>query len=883
MSKIIISALAIVLIFSIAIAAKDTPQKGEKDAPQPSIPQLINYQGKLTDNAGNPQNGNFDMTFKIYNAAIGGTEYWNETQTGVTVTNGLFNVILGSVTLITNFPLGPNCYLEITVNGQLISPRQRIVSNGYSYYADEADNAAALGGIPASNYVVRPVQTADIADGAATNAKIGANAVTTDKIQDGTIQQADLSFTPATRPLTPPVATAEIADGAVTLAKHADNSVNSAKIVDASIGTVDLNFTPATRPLTPGVATGEIADGAVTTAKIADNAVNSIKIQDGQIQTADIADLNVTTGKIADGAVTLAKHADNSVNSAKIVDASVATADISDGAVTTPKIAANDVTLSRIERGTTAGAAIISQGAGADPTWGNPTPAAHTHTASGDVTGTVTGTLTIASDAVNSAKIADGTVADADLTNTGVTSGVYTNTNITVNAQGRISAAASGSAGIGGSGTANYIPKFTAPTTLGNSGIFETGGNIGIGTTGPTYKLEVYKDDGVLGGEHPTSYIGGSNAAGILIGYLANGATRTGGFVRSLSGMDLSIGAGAYNQAIFIGQTVGNVGIGFNAPASRLTVNGGATFGNAYASTAMSDGNVAISGNVGIGTLTPGSKLQVNGNAVIGYSASTAGPSNGLAVSGKVGIGITTPFCPLQIGVIPAEGNWFTEGAQRPLVGATIAGSIDQDQSRSTVLVLQRPGINYVTWAGLVRFDLSKWEASGLVSRTQLDVRLGHGDLNNEVTPTIMSLRSNGNVGIGTTTPTANLHVIGNFIATGTKSAVVKTTKGDVALYCQESPENWFEDFGEGKLINGHTRIELDKLFLETVTINDQYPMKVFIQLEDNCNGVYVRKDKTGFDVYELQSGTSNATFTYRVVAKRKGFEDLRLKMQGTK
>ncbi len=34
--------------------------------------------------------------------------------------------------------------------------------------------------------------------------------------------------------------------------------------------------------------------------------------------------------------------------------------------------------------------------------------------------------------------------------------------------------------GIGGSGTANYIPKFTAATTVGNSIIYETAGNVGI-------------------------------------------------------------------------------------------------------------------------------------------------------------------------------------------------------------------------------------------------------------------------------------------------------------------------------------------------------------------------------------------------------------------
>jgi len=49
-------------------------------------------------------------------------------------------------------------------------------------------------------------------------------------------------------------------------------------------------------------------------------------------------------------------------------------------------------------------------------------------------------------------------------------------------------------AGLGGSGTTNYLAKFTNPTTVGNSVIFENSGNIGIGTTNPSAKLDVNGD-----------------------------------------------------------------------------------------------------------------------------------------------------------------------------------------------------------------------------------------------------------------------------------------------------------------------------------------------------------------------------------------------------
>jgi hypothetical protein len=124
------------------------------------------------------------------------------------------------------------------------------------------------------------------------------------------------------------------------------------------------------------------------------------------------------------------------------------------------------------------------------------------------------------------------------------------------------------------------------------------------------------------------------------------------------------------------------------------------------------------------------------------------------------------------------------------------------------------------------------------------------------------------------------VYYLGGLGGSGSKSCIVRTSQGPTKLYCQESPESWFEDFGEGQLVDGHAHIELDPLFLETVTIDRDNPMKILVQLNDEtCNGVAVKKGMTGFDVVELAGGRSGGTFDYRVVAKRADFEEERLEI----
>jgi hypothetical protein len=106
------------------------------------IPKMINYQGMLTDSAtGDPLNGTPDITFRIYNASSGGTMKWDETHYSVPVTDGLFNVILGSESGGIDLDFSEEYWLEIEVNSDTMPERLRFTSVGYAYRAMVADSA----------------------------------------------------------------------------------------------------------------------------------------------------------------------------------------------------------------------------------------------------------------------------------------------------------------------------------------------------------------------------------------------------------------------------------------------------------------------------------------------------------------------------------------------------------------------------------------------------------------------------------------------------------------------------------------------------------------------------------------------------------------------
>lgn len=112
--------------------------------------------------------------------------------------------------------------------------------------------------------------------------------------------------------------------------------------------------------------------------------------------------------------------------------------------------------------------------------------------------------------------------------------------------------------------------------------------------------------------------------------------------------------------------------------------------------------------------------------------------------------------------------------------------------------------------------------------------------------------------------------VNGSFtVVGGAKSAAVPHADGDFRrVYCQESPEPWFEDFGTATLANGRAEVALDPEF-EAVVKGDDY-LVFLTPVGVDCSLYVSRKGPHRFEVRSVGGSARDGTFDYRVVSRRK-------------
>lgn len=117
--------------------------------------------------------------------------------------------------------------------------------------------------------------------------------------------------------------------------------------------------------------------------------------------------------------------------------------------------------------------------------------------------------------------------------------------------------------------------------------------------------------------------------------------------------------------------------------------------------------------------------------------------------------------------------------------------------------------------------------------------------------------------------------VVGNFTVTGSKNAVVPTSRGMAAINAYETAEYYFGDIGETQTnSNGVVTVMIDPYFLETV--NTLVPYQVFLTSYGDGNVWVSSRSANNFTV---KSSKPNIHFAWEIKAKRKGYENDRMKI----
>lgn len=107
-----------------------------------SVPRTMSYQAILKDSGGDPvADSIYDLTFRIYDAESGGTSEWSDVLP-CTTSAGYFTALFNDV----NIPFDEDYWVELEIDGEILTPRQKITMVGYSARSDTSDYAAAGGG-----------------------------------------------------------------------------------------------------------------------------------------------------------------------------------------------------------------------------------------------------------------------------------------------------------------------------------------------------------------------------------------------------------------------------------------------------------------------------------------------------------------------------------------------------------------------------------------------------------------------------------------------------------------------------------------------------------------------------------------------------------------
>ena len=108
-------------------------------AARAEVPETLSHDGFLADAQGNPVTASLPFSFKIYTVETGGDPVWLEIIPSLSVSGGFYAATLGLSTPLKDvFNAKKDVWLEISVDGDAISPRQKLGAVPYALVAGDA-------------------------------------------------------------------------------------------------------------------------------------------------------------------------------------------------------------------------------------------------------------------------------------------------------------------------------------------------------------------------------------------------------------------------------------------------------------------------------------------------------------------------------------------------------------------------------------------------------------------------------------------------------------------------------------------------------------------------------------------------------------------------
>jgi hypothetical protein len=896
-----------------------------------ALPRLVRFGSTVKDLNGKPLTGVVGITFALYSDQTGGAPLWLETQNVTADNNGHYTALLGSTKPdglpAELFTSEQARWVGVQVSGQPEQPRVLLVS---APYALKAGDAETVGGLPPSAFVL----AVPLASGSATSspaASAAAAGVSPAAATDVTTTGGTANYLPLFNAASTVIDSTVYQSGTGATAKIGINTASPATALDVNgSGTVRGTLSlPATGAATATAgkdsqALSLSASAFSTTSSTVLNQVFHLQAEPASNNTASPSGtLNLLFGEGATapsetglkissrGLITFAAGqtfpGTGTITGITTAAGSGLAGGGTKGALTLSVPAAGITnamlahpSLTLMPGGGMTGGGLVALGGTSTlglktcaanqvlefvgGVWTCNTPAVGTITgvtAGTDLTGGGTaGTVTLNLDTTKVPLLGAANTFTGNQTVNGVISG----TSNAFGVSGSAKASSGFSAGVGGTAA--------SPSGYGVEGVNTGSGGIGVyGYDNAGIGVSAFGVTGVSAGG--TSYGVNANATGA-------GSTGVYGTAPQF---------GLYGVATGSGNTVGVFGAGADGLQGSGTVHG------VYAAStgAGSSGVYATApafGLYGVATATSGNSVGVFGSGIDGLqgSGSAYGVYGAASAAGSTGVygtapqfglyGVATASSGNTVGVFGSgadglQGGGTTNGVYanggkygvQSFTSAGIAGiyGVYGGASGTGRTWLDNTGSGGAVWADTISPTGGYFIPALLATTDNNEAAVLQNNSNDYGTIYVYNYGSGGTGNVVRAEGTAGSCTLsggGDAACTGTLKSVVATASSAgarrVETYSMQSPENWFEDAGTAQLVDGTARVNLESVFEQTVNTGVEY--HVFLTPDGDCKGLYVSaKTASGFEVRELGGGTSSIPFEYRIMAKRVGYEKVRL------